>query len=115
MVRGSRKRYSLEERRIMCQPKVEGGMGFQDLETFNFTHLAKQVWRLMKSSESLVARVLRAKYHAQTDFLEAKIYSRVSYAWRSILETPPVRIYKINADGALKREKAGVGVFIWDH
>lgn len=70
----------------MCKAKNEGGMGFGELEAFNFALLAKQGWRLMKNPSSLVARVLQAKYHSGVPFLEAKLGSRVSYVWRIIME-----------------------------
>jgi hypothetical protein len=51
---------------------------------FNRALLAKQGWRLVKYPDSLVARVFKKKYYPYGEFLQAKMGSRPSYAWRSI-------------------------------
>jgi hypothetical protein len=45
--------------------KSQGGMGFRNLICFNKALLAKQCWRLIQSSESLVGRIIKAKYYPQ--------------------------------------------------
>jgi hypothetical protein len=42
--------------------KKQGGMGFRDLREFNKALLVKQVWRLLKNPNSLVAIIYKAKY-----------------------------------------------------
>jgi hypothetical protein len=65
--------------------KSRGGLGFRDLVLFNKALLAKQIWRLYKNPESLVARIYQAKYYSSTNVLDAKIGKRPSLAWRSLL------------------------------
>jgi hypothetical protein len=67
-----------------CKAKSKGGMGFKDLRAFNEALLAKQGWRLITNPSSLVARVLKAKYYPNCDFLKAKQPHTTSYSWQSI-------------------------------
>ena len=46
--------------------------------------LAKQGWRLLTNKSLLVARIYKAKYYPDGDFLGAKLGNNPSYAWRSI-------------------------------
>jgi hypothetical protein len=59
-------------------------MGFKDLRAFNEALLAKQGWRLLIYPQSLVARILKAKYYPNRDFLKAKQGQNMSYSWQSI-------------------------------
>lgn len=42
------------------QLKKKGGMGFRNMQIFYRSMLAKQAWRVMNNSETLMARVLKA-------------------------------------------------------
>jgi hypothetical protein len=88
--------------------KAEGGMGFRDLTSFNKALLAKQCWRLTQSSDSLVGRIIRGKYYHRGSFLQAKVGSRPSFAWRSILAARD--LFK---EGILWRIGDGKSVAIW--
>lgn len=65
--------------------KDQGGMDFPDITIFNQVMLAKQCWRILRYPNSLLAKVLRGKYFKTGSFLKAKLGSKPSYAWRSIL------------------------------
>ena len=66
--------------------KNEGGMGFRDLYSFNLAMLAKQCWRLITNPDSLVAKVLKAKYYPNGTLLDATPKNGSSFTWQSILK-----------------------------
>ncbi|XP_074318894.1 uncharacterized protein LOC141655729 [Silene latifolia] len=74
----------------LCLPKSRGELGFRDFNRFNIALLGKQAWRLMTESESLMVRVLKAKYFPSTSFMEAELGVAPSYTWKSIWEARDV-------------------------
>ena len=70
----------------MTRPENCGGLGFRDVEIFNLALLARQAYRILQDPEALSAQVLKAKYHPDSDFLQAELGSTPSQIWRSILE-----------------------------
>ncbi|KAA3464775.1 reverse transcriptase [Gossypium australe] len=54
---------------------------------FNISLLAKQGWRLLNFPNSLVARVFKAKYFPESNFLQLSLGSLCYYIWRSIWAT----------------------------
>ncbi|KAL0354202.1 UNVERIFIED_CONTAM: putative mitochondrial protein [Sesamum angustifolium] len=73
--------------RKLCRNKQDGGVGFCHLKAFNLAMLAKQAWRLITSPDSLLSRIMGAKY-----FLwRAKVPPKVKlWAWRACYEAIPV-------------------------
>lgn len=55
----------------MCKVKVYDSMDFKDLSTFNEALLAKQEWRILHYSESLLSLILKAKYFYRSNFFNA--------------------------------------------
>ncbi|KAA3480599.1 reverse transcriptase [Gossypium australe] len=68
----------------MCRSKEEGGMGFINMSKFNTSLLAKQGWRIMNNADYLVAKVLKAKYFPNDQFLNSKLGNSSSYTSKSI-------------------------------
>jgi hypothetical protein len=92
----------------LSKSKSEGGLGFRDLHIFNMGMLARQSWRLVQDPESLVGRVLRAKYFPGGSILDASITAGVSYTWRSILKG--VALLK---EGLVWRVGDGTKIKVW--
>lgn len=69
----------------LCHAKIWGGMGFRDLSSFNQALIVKQGWRVMQNLKALMTHVLNARYFKCSSFMEAKLGSKPSFTWRSIL------------------------------
>ena len=89
--------------------KREGGMGVRNLGAFNKAMLAKQVWRLIKYPNSLVAKVLKNKYFPNETFLEAKASPVASFTWKSILSAQDTL-----RKGVRKVLGKGSSIALWD-
>lgn len=68
----------------MGEHKINGGLGFQDLESFNKALIAKQLWRVLTQPHSLVATILREKYYKSEGFMTVKAKGTKSLLWTSL-------------------------------
>ncbi|WJX93691.1 hypothetical protein P8452_75185 [Trifolium repens] len=64
--------------------KNDGGMGFKNLATFNLALLGKQGWRILTTPNTLIAKLYKAKYFPNGEFLESSLGHNPSFVWRSI-------------------------------
>lgn len=76
----------------MSKHKTAGGMGFRDFRDFNLAMLGKQGWRFMTNANSLVSRLYKARYFANSDFLNSKLGHNPSFIWRNICEAKDLLI-----------------------
>ncbi|XP_019103699.1 uncharacterized mitochondrial protein AtMg00310-like [Beta vulgaris subsp. vulgaris] len=88
--------------------KKEGGLGIRNLQSFNVALLAKQAWRVMTNTSSLMTKTLKNKYFPNTTFLEAKASPVASYTWRSILSSR-----KLVEKNAIKVVGGGLLISVW--
>lgn len=70
----------------MTRHKHASGFGFLSLRDFNMAMLGKQCWKLITNQDSLVARVYKARYYADKNFMEASLENSPSFIWHSVLE-----------------------------
>ncbi|XP_057417986.1 uncharacterized protein LOC130712164 [Lotus japonicus] len=70
---------------VITQRKINGGLGFKDLEALNLSLLAKQSWRLLKDNDTLWGRILKSIYFPSSDFTQASYPRQSSWVWSSLL------------------------------
>lgn len=71
--------------------------------------LAKQGWRILTNPNSLVARVLKARYFPHDDIINSKKGSSPPYAWRSIHNS-----LEVLKKGTRQRLGNGRRIHIWE-
>ncbi|GAU43245.1 hypothetical protein TSUD_241360 [Trifolium subterraneum] len=69
--------------RLAC-PKAHGGLGFRNFEAFNKAMVAKQVWNIIQNPNTLVAKLIKARYFPHSSLFEAPLGYNPSFAWRSM-------------------------------
>ncbi|CAL2258416.1 unnamed protein product [Prunus armeniaca] len=71
--------------RKLCRPICFGGLGFKNCEAFNKAMVSKQAWRLLENPDSLVGRIMKARYFPAENFLRAEVGNCPSLVWRAIV------------------------------
>lgn len=92
----------------LCNSKLKGGLGFRDLGDFNMALLEKQGWRIIQNPDSLVGRILKARYFPDCSFFEAIAKKNSSFLWRSIIAAKPLL-----RKGCFWRVGNGQSIRIW--
>jgi len=69
----------------ICKTKNEGGLGIRKLELVNKGMLINTAWRLVYDSNSIVAKIIKAKYFPYASLWTAPTYVPKSTFWASIL------------------------------
>ena len=77
---------------------------------FNLALLAKQGWHLLQQPNSLVARIYKARYYPNMEFMQASVKPNSSYCWHSVAASR-----SIIARGARWRMRDGLQIRIWEH
>ncbi|GAU18320.1 hypothetical protein TSUD_202090 [Trifolium subterraneum] len=71
---------------IVACPKAYGGLGFRNFEVFNKAMVAKQVWHIVQNPNSLVAKLIKARYFPRSSLFEALLGYNPSFAWHSMCQ-----------------------------
>ena len=100
---------SLEKWEKVCLPQEEGGIRFRMIHEFNLALLAKQLWRLVQYSDSLVAKVLRERYYRMSSPLRTTSVNSPSYVWTSISAARKLLIL-----GIRHKIHSGYEVKVWE-
>jgi hypothetical protein len=79
-----------------------------ETKIFNLALLAQHTWRILQETSSLSARVLKAAYFLNTDFLEAELSSAPSRIWRAVLDGKEVL-----KQGLIQRIGTGEDTNVW--
>ena len=68
----------------LSTPKCFGGMGLKNLKAFNMAMIGKEAWKLVTSPNSLIIKLLKAKYYPRSDYFGAAADHNPSYVWRGL-------------------------------
>ncbi|CAL8083426.1 unnamed protein product [Prunus armeniaca] len=69
----------------LCKPKCLGGIGFINFEAYKKAMVAKQAWRILEDTGSLMGRLLKARYFPNGDFMQATTRPSPSMTWKANL------------------------------
>ena len=82
---GERKLHLINWDRI-SQPKRMGGLGIKKFKTMNQAMLNKQYWRLCQNHNSLLAKIVKARYFPNSSSQDYRAKPRHCWTWRNIIK-----------------------------
>ncbi|OVA09429.1 Reverse transcriptase zinc-binding domain [Macleaya cordata] len=83
---GKKKGLYLKSWDAICSPIISGGLGFQDLHNINQAQIARIGWRILRYHDSLLSKILKAKYFQNSSPFQVSIKSNSSWVWKGILK-----------------------------
>jgi hypothetical protein len=89
-------------------PKCYRGLGFRDLCLFNQAMLARQAWRLIQFTDSLCARLLKAKYFPHGELVDTAFPVDMSPTWHGMLHG-----LDLGKEGIIWQVRLGSKIKIW--
>uniref|UniRef100_A0A2N9I0I1 Reverse transcriptase Ty1/copia-type domain-containing protein n=1 Tax=Fagus sylvatica TaxID=28930 RepID=A0A2N9I0I1_FAGSY len=86
-----------------------GGLGFRSYESFNVAMIAKLAWWVLSGRDSFCVKVLKAKYHVGSNWLDSPPPKSASFVWRGIEGAK-----SLLARGACKLVGFGDSILVWN-
>ena len=93
----------------LCLPFEQGGLGFLSYKSFNKAMIAKLVWWVLLGRDSFCVKVLKAKYHVCSNWLDSPPPKSASFVWRCIKGAK-----SLLARGACKLVGSGDSILVWN-
>ncbi|KAL9675160.1 hypothetical protein QQ045_003361 [Rhodiola kirilowii] len=90
------------DRNVLFKEKALGGLGLRSMEYINDAFTLKQCWRMLSKPDSLLSRIYKGRYWANTDFWNAREGSRPSHVWRGIC-----KVKHILKEGLVRNQQDG--------
>lgn len=104
-----------EKRRIhfkcwsdLCRKKIDGGLGFRELEKFNTALVGKLAWQMWKDEDRIWVRLLKEKYCNKLEFQRLEAKGGDSWFWKGLINSR-----KLIEDSAIKVVGNGEDIDIW--
>lgn len=92
----------------ICTPKFVGGLGLIMMHDVNLVLVAKLVWKFLTHHDSLLVKLLKAKYLKREDLWSALAGAKQSWIWKAILNWR-----EIVKEGLCSLVGNGLNIYVW--